>query len=256
MKETSSTVIVKAIVLSSFIVISAIAIFLISGGKSKDSVKHVEQDFSGGKIVMELKVGSSFSAKIKSFLFFSYTVTPQFAIWTEDLDGNYVETLYVTEKTAEGNFTGAKDGRKEALPYWSHKSGNANFSSGATAAPKPDVVSGATPSSDIELLLGLKEKHDRFRLMFEINRSYDYNDYYTENSNPGDVGYNTGYSGQPAIVYSVVIDMNDANTSYSLKPVGHSSPTGEDGRLEKDLSNMTTALEILSSVNAMVMTAD
>lgn len=238
------------VVLLVFVIVSALSIILIASNKSETTNSIENENFDGGNIKLDINTGSSFSEKINTFLFFGYTVTPQFAVWIEDINGNYIDTLYVTEKTANRKFSGAANGRKEALPYWSHKSGNEEFASGSKNAPKPDVVSGATPSSDMELILGLKEKVGEFRLMFEVNRSYDYNNFYAKDSNPNDLGYNTGFSGQPALVYSVVINTDNPQPNYILEPIGHSSPTGDDGELRENISNITTALFLLESIKA------
>ncbi|MBN2520765.1 MAG: hypothetical protein JXB17_09695, partial [Bacteroidales bacterium] len=56
---------------------------------------------------------------------------PSFVFWMEDLDGKYVETIYVTKSVATGLFRFGKPEKGEwvpsykqypaALPYWSHK---------------------------------------------------------------------------------------------------------------------------------------
>lgn len=56
---------------------------------------------------------------------------PLFAIWIEDLKGNYIETLYISRvilsstfsfgKKVDGNWKAGIVRRPEALPYWSHK---------------------------------------------------------------------------------------------------------------------------------------
>src|SRR5690606_32391837 len=58
---------------------------------------------------------------------------PSFAFWIEDLEGNYIQTLYVTGYVAKGRFGFGEiepgkwkdepgDARRPAtLPYWAHK---------------------------------------------------------------------------------------------------------------------------------------
>lgn len=60
---------------------------------------------------------------------------PSFAIWTENLEGNYIETLYVTQYVAKGQYGHGEtepgrwknepgEARHPAtLPYWAHKRG-------------------------------------------------------------------------------------------------------------------------------------
>lgn len=58
---------------------------------------------------------------------------PSFAVWIEDLEGNYIETLYVTRYVAKGNYAHGEITpgrwtnepgnlrRPATLPYWAHK---------------------------------------------------------------------------------------------------------------------------------------
>ena len=49
---------------------------------------------------------------------------PQIAIWTEDMKGHYLSTVYVTHKiaTQSWQFSGGNR-RKEALPHWCYQRG-------------------------------------------------------------------------------------------------------------------------------------
>ena len=62
----------------------------------------------------------------------------QFAVWIEDVDGNYVTTLYATRFTASGGF----QNRSDALPEWVNRSGRTEMS-----GSEVDALTGATPSS-------------------------------------------------------------------------------------------------------------
>ena len=44
---------------------------------------------------------------------------PQFSVWLEDSDGNFIKTLYVTERASHKSWImGPKEGRPESLPVW------------------------------------------------------------------------------------------------------------------------------------------
>ena len=62
----------------------------------------------------------------------------QFAVWVENLEGNLVKTLYVTEFTAKGGF----EQRPDAIPVWVERAGIAQ-------GGEVDAVTGATPKSGI-----------------------------------------------------------------------------------------------------------
>ena len=62
--------------------------------------------------------------------------TNQFAVWLEDTDGNFVQTLYATRFIASGGYLV----RPYAIPDWVSKSGL-----GATGTSDFDATTGATP---------------------------------------------------------------------------------------------------------------
>ena len=68
----------------------------------------------------------------------SGSASNQFAVWVEDANGNYINTLYATKFTAKGGYKN----RPDSIPLWVEKSG-------ITSMPDYyiDAVSGATPST-------------------------------------------------------------------------------------------------------------
>ena len=74
---------------------------------------------------------------------FSYSkqrlvASSQYAFWIEDMDGNYIDTIYVTQWTAQGGFSY----RPLSIPQWVSVANPANMSS-----TEIDAISGATPFS-------------------------------------------------------------------------------------------------------------
>ena len=142
----------------------------------------LEESASGQKIVLDIRKGEYFSYTVPGI--FSYTVVPQMAIWIEDLDGNYLETLYVTEKAAKGTwgwFSLKKQEyrRKASLPYWSHKRGVMSEDGlflPSRDNPVPDAVTAATPTGSFSLHTRLERPREQVVVMLEVNRSYDYNE--------------------------------------------------------------------------------
>jgi len=189
---------------------------------------------------------------------------PLMAIWVEDMDGNYLQTLYVAESIAKGVFNygeirdnrwvnGAKR-RPAALPYWGHKRGvkaNDGLYLPTPQNPIADAYTGATPTSGFVL----KTKADNplpvhFKVLFEINQSWDWNKYWTNNKFPDDEHYKT--SSQPAVVYAATIDLKSEQEIYEMKPIGHSHYSGKDGNLYPDLSTLTTALQIADKIRVKI----
>jgi len=185
---------------------------------------------------------------------------PLFAIWIEDMSGNYIQTLYVAQSIAKGVFVygQVKDNRWEkeskrrpaALPYWGHKYGfkaEDGLYLPTPENPVADAYTGATPTTDFIL----KSKSDnelpkQFMILIEINQSWDWNEYWTNNKFPDDKDYKT--SAQPALVYAADIDLSTNQKEYPLKPIGHSHYSGKTGELFTDLSTLTTALEIVDKI--------
>ena len=187
---------------------------------------------------------------------------PSFAIWTEDLEGNYIETLYVTAYVAKGKFGYGElapgkwksepgDARRPAtLPYWAHKR-NIKAPDGlyipSSETAVPDALSSATPRGNfnLETATSFPDK-GRFRVLLEINQAWDSNEFWTNNKFPGDINYLGSF--QPSLVYAVTVDPNKKNTDYYLNPIGHSHYAGTDGELYTDLTTFTTAREIAQKI--------
>jgi hypothetical protein len=183
---------------------------------------------------------------------------PSFAIWTEDLEGNYIETLYVTHYVAKGKYGHGEVEpgrwknepgelrRPATLPYWSHKRGikapdGLYIPSPETAVP--DAITSATPVSNFTLNTATSYSGKRkFRILMEINQAWDSNRYWSNNKFPGNINYYGSL--QPALVYAVTVDPYGENNEYYLNPIGHSHPTGKNGRLFTDLTTITTAKDI------------
>lgn len=187
---------------------------------------------------------------------------PSFAIWLENLDGSFIQTLFVTQYVATGIFgygelepgkwkrePGAAV-RPATLPYWLHKRGQKTGrvpDLPSATNPVPDAVSGATPSGNF--ILNTRSDQTlppQFRILMEINQPWDANYFWTNNKFPQDRDYLTSL--QPALVYAVTIDLTSPLTEYVLNPIGHSHFSGKDGLLYTDLSTLTTALQIAQKI--------
>jgi hypothetical protein len=191
---------------------------------------------------------------------------PSFAIWIEDLEGDYIETLFVTKFVASGVFghgelepgkwdkTPGRARRPAALPYWSHKRGILAPDGLYTPSPETSVVdalSGATPKTNFWLETRATSKlTSKFRLLMEINQPWDSNNNWNNAKFPGDWDYFSSL--QPALVYAVTIDPQNTETEYFLNPIGHSQPSGKDGKLYTDLSTITSAKEIADKISVRI----
>ena len=185
---------------------------------------------------------------------------PLMAIWVETPDGKFVQTLFVAESIGKGVFQhgDASRGfwepgeiqRPAALPYWSHKRGIINKDGlylPTPTNPVPDAYTGPTPGRSFILQTRLDEPDlKKFILLFEINQTWDWNEYWTNNKFPDDEEYKT--SCQPALVYSVSIDLDNPQDFYGMKVIGRSHHSGANGDLYTDLETLSTALHIAEDI--------
>ena len=190
---------------------------------------------------------------------------PMFAFWAEDTSGNYLKTLYVSESIGTSTFD-YKKGKKgkhiirrpSGLPVWAHRR-NIKATDGLMIPLgleyDLDGYTGATPLSDFII----KSKTDvigntPINLFFEVNQSYDWNDYYSKTRFPEDSIYTyLGQSGQPSVVYYAQINMNNfQKQNVLLKPIGHGHHSGKNGELYLDFSKIDSALDIVQFIVATI----
>ena len=208
---------------------------------------------SGNALAMEITRGKAYNH-------------PSLAVWVEDMEGNYLETLFVTQYVARGVYGHGQLGpgkwdnkegvvrRPATLPYWAHKR-NVKASDGlyipSPENPMPDALTAATPAGSFRLNSHLTTKSNhRFRILLEINQAWDANNFWTNGKYPGDNDYFGSL--QPSLVYAGVIDPAHPDQEVFLNPIGHGHPSGQDGHLYTDLTTLTTAREILHKVRVFV----
>lgn len=189
---------------------------------------------------------------------------PLMAIWVEDNEGRFIQTLFIAESIGKGVFRHGdssegfwKPGeiqRPAALPYWSHRRGIKNehgYYLPTPVNPVADAYSGPTPPKSFILRTRLDEPVDTpVRVLFEINQTWDWNEYWTNNKFPDDEQYKS--SCQPAVVYGVTIDPGDPGSEYEMEILGRSHHSGADGRLYDDLHTLTTALHIAEKITVRI----
>lgn len=218
----------------------------------------VHSEFGSGNIKVSIEQGSGWLHDFPIFWFIKKKNAPQIAIWTEDLDGNFLSTIYVSEKLAKQSWTAAGGNRrKESLPCWSYAQGK-QYTDGlylpTKKEPLPDAVTGATPKGSFTANIQMNEDVKQFVIKCEFNHSTDFNEYYPKDAKEGSVNYSGGKmgSGQPATVYQVAVDLANGQQEFKGKLIGHSSPDGSDGNIYPDTSKLTTALDIVKGITVYV----
>lgn len=213
---------------------------------------------AGVPIEIELRKGLHYESEPQPlFLGLTYTTTPQVAFWLEDLEGRYISTIYVTQKISNGSFIPTDDmfktvSRPESLPYWAHQRGVSY--AGNSVMPTAnntdlDGMTGATPLGNYDVRSKLNTDLRQFKVMMEINRSYDFNDFYSKDKYPDDKVYSgSGSSGQPSVIYSAEINLDENKHTYIMQAIGHGHYSGQDGKLYKNFEGIDTALQLVKRV--------
>jgi len=169
--------------------------------------------------------------------------TPQCAVWICDSNGEYIDTLYVTESAAKKSWKfSPKNGRPDSLPVW-YFSSKCNPSS---PAEKFDAVSSPTPKKSITISKHLNlEKGKKYFVMSEVNQSFDYNDFFTK--------ANSGVNGQPSVVYSEEFILENEPFEIELTFSGNGSIDGSNGNISKDEEKkLTTAKDIIAHIFVVI----
>ncbi|MBP5519083.1 MAG: DUF2271 domain-containing protein [Treponema sp.] len=159
---------------------------------------------------------------------------PQFALWIEDENGNFIKTLYVTQRAGKKKWRMApKDGRPESLPVWYHKSQNEI----SKTEPELDAVTSATPKGGI--IFSAETGSKNCRICAEFNTSFDYNETFTKK--------NSGVNGQPSVIYQAELPA-DFSDEILLKLTGTGSLDGSNGEIHPVPETLTTAHKIVKAV--------
>ena len=173
----------------------------------------VLKDAGNGKnLIIEVSTDGQWSSRMKAGPLI-FNILPQAVFWIEDQNGRLIETLYVTgadfkkmrhaAKNADGELFYA-----ECLPYWASRVKAAGGKLPSKENPYPDTVTSATPMADFTLKTGISVDPS-FVIMAEFNKSGDYNSVYTED--------NSGWTGQPSLIYKADAGNKDAGKYISLK---------------------------------------
>lgn len=181
-----------------------------------EKIDKTNKDYKGAQLTIDLRKGP-------------YFLWPQYAIWIETLQGEFIRPIYVTSSLAKNNFvnkvtkkdknivldshvalsgkinpqevfdfqkdSATKDERirPESLPVFLHQLGNKsadNFYVPTEGDLLVDSYTGATMLDNFLLDTRLKKtSRDKFRIRFEINNSFDFNSYYSSDRFPDDLIY-------------------------------------------------------------------
>ncbi|MFC1569270.1 T9SS type A sorting domain-containing protein [bacterium] len=187
---------------------------------------------------------------------------PQYVIWLENEENQYIETLYITgfighrgggNRTDDPDIDSNLGNRLSSLPIWAHKRNVVDTTYGINSyyPPKPsapsypddiDGISHSTPGiQDIQTITWPISDYPAgiYNCWIEINTSYDVN---TEH-------IYSYYRGQPSLVWKVAINISVINDTNSvIDYFGYGSPDGSDGNITPADETITTAANLLSDM--------
>ncbi len=205
-----------------------------------------------GRIEISIQAGPAFTHQARMG-FILVKTRPQIAVWIETNEGRYVDTVFVTHRSAFADWYGGKGVRRpEALPIWSRARGIAapdGLFMPDRAHPLADAVSGPTPAADFSLSWKSSLAPGRYRIRVELNQSFDWNEAYPDKLPKTDPRW-TEANGQPSVLWEGELELGQGLTAVALKPLGTGALKGEDGRMRVGLEGMTSARDIASSITA------
>ncbi|WP_045859173.1 hypothetical protein [Teredinibacter purpureus] len=147
--------------------------------------------------------------------------------------------------------------RVESLPVFLHKFnktdsavGTEGDTEGDTNGIPLDGYTGATLFDNYILSQKIKNTAiQQFNVFFEINQSFDFNEYYSSDRFPHDKVYSgDGFSAQPSVIYHAQIDFNSPTTLYPMSLAGHGHHSGQNGEIHPEVGKLTTALKLVDRI--------
>lgn len=178
----------------------------------------------------------------------------QMAIWLINEKGVFIDTVYVTRKTAQkglGNRGGELDdrlggSRLSTLPVWAYQRG-VDYGEGNFYPPKDkaliDAITSATPKAGEFVWVWRPTKPlepGKYFYNIEVNKSFDDNEHHNY----------SWYRGQPSVIWQGGLVIGKQISESEAKIIGHGNTAGTDGKLRSDLSSLTTAIHLIKKAKA------
>lgn len=173
------------------------------------------------------------------------TLSPQMAIWIQDLEDNFLQNIYVTRSFGQQNMLGAPQGfpsvfRRTSLPFWHKK----NYLWSKEYLTKdnilPDTVSQPTPPTSFSIETRIINTIDKGYVYLEINQIEDTNQTYKT------------INGQPSLIYRAFVDFKKARKVYDLELFAMTDNLRE-GIYTTNISGITTADKIISGASITIL---
>ena len=179
---------------------------------------------------------------------------PQFAIWLEDPVTGRVQTVFVTYRSATGDWVG-KFECPVALPRWFevYQQEESTTKLPSLDRPAPIAVTGATPEEDYFKIRVEVEPGRRWICWIEVNLAGDFNAAYPPLYNEAQGTLDEHFNGQPALVYRGEIH---AVVGEQIEPQLYGLSTTEnltEDAAQQLIGGVTTAKNIFKSIKIRVI---
>ena len=172
-------------------------------------------------------------------------VSPQIAIWIQDVRGNFLQNIYVTRSFGQQNMLNTPLDfpsvfRRVSLPFWHKK----NYLITKEYITKnnilPDSVSQPTPPDSFTVETRIINTINEGYVYLEVNHLEDTNKTYTS------------MNGQPSLIYRVLVDFTKESKVYHFKLFAMTDNFRE-GIYTTNISGITTADKIISDVTITIL---
>lgn len=175
-----------------------------------------------------------------------YGEAPQVAIWLEDIETGAVRTVYVTYRTAAGDFYGKVE-CPVSLPAWilawRGETGRNDFPTPRN--PSADAITKATGEAGLVKAEAVVPRGARYLCYLEMNVAGDFNAAYPFENADGRLDYHG--NGQPSLVYRGEI-VAEPGKSFPLPVFGRTEHYQFPEGIIEDVEGFDNALECLRDV--------
>ena len=219
---------------------------------SGENIIRTNSKVAGQAVELKVITGKGYETEKKMGII-SLKITPQIIVWLEDTKGNLLETLFVTKKYGKQQwqmqkYDPNKTFRAEAFPFWLNKALASKKELPTKNKPYPDAVTGATPKASFTLQSKFAKSNEPVVICLELNSAFDTNEAYKAQKQFDAIDIN----GQPSLVYKATLTPDSKGKEVKLELAGHGGNTADDGKLYTDLSGITTAKDMVSSIIAIL----
>ena len=199
-----------------------------------------------GRVMIEFDIHQN----MDSILMSNFGEPPQFAIWLEDPISGRLKTVFVTYRSATGDWEGKLE-CPAALPRWFnvYQQENETTTLPRLNNPAPLAVTGATPKVEHFKIRTEIEPGSQWICWIEVNLAGDFNaefQQYNEEQGSTDIHF----SGQPPLVYRGEIN---ALVGETIEPALYGHAISDGSQIGPITSGITTAKDIFKSIKIRVI---